>query len=212
MGHTLLEPSWDSGLHFNIFWICMTLDQFQHCQRSIALDSALTCQLSKLGDRVVAYLQFSLMHLLFLNVVASFKTNKCGGWRKLTVHLSYSSVSFCLHFWLICWLLPSWLNYTSDGICIRYSSGAQSCTMEGREYAGFHSNQSLTWFHSLVPASLVEGMLIGEISRCSDWLEWKSTCSRASPGPCLGTNAVQKCFFLTRCENACCIRRAFSYI
>ena len=33
------------------------------------------------------------------------------------------------------------------GLYILYISGVQSCAMEGREYAGFHSNQSL---HQLI--------------------------------------------------------------
>ena len=35
------------------------------------------------------------------------------------------------------------------------------------------TNHYTSWFNQLVPASsLVEGVLISEISRCSDWLEW----------------------------------------
>ena len=37
-----------------------------------------------------------------------------------------------------------------------------------------------SWFHQLVPSSLVEGVLIREISRCDDRLEWKPAYSRPS--------------------------------
>ena len=42
------------------------------------------------------------------------------------------------------------------------------------------TNQDTGWFHQLVPSSLVEGVLIREISRCSDWLEWNPAYSRPS--------------------------------
>ena len=42
------------------------------------------------------------------------------------------------------------------------------------------TNYYTSWFHQLVPSTLVEGVLISEISRSSDWLEWKPAYSRSS--------------------------------
>ena len=42
------------------------------------------------------------------------------------------------------------------------------------------TNHCTRWFHQWVPSSLVEGVLISEISVCSDWLEWKPAYSRPS--------------------------------
>ena len=66
------------------------------------------------------------------------------------------------------------LNTLRQGCPIMFHGGPRVCRFS------FQPITATSWFHQLVPSSLVEGVLISEVSRCSDWLEWKPAYSRPS--------------------------------